>query len=132
MFLYDNNRRPPQPIVRIRIVDNRRGVTLPAHVAVVDTGADCSALPRSVTGRVKELDYEIGRVKDYDGEESLQRFVRILSGTIQFLGEDDSVILEREFHNLRLLVIGEGLLGRDVLNSHYCELDGPGLKFLIR
>ncbi len=89
-------------------------------------------MPRSALPAAVALDYDFGHVQDYQGRESVELFVRILDATIEFLDASGMVRFSRRYSNLRFLVIAEGLLGRDILNQHVCELDGPGLLCSLR
>jgi hypothetical protein len=127
MFPYATGFVPPCPAVYVRIVDNRRNVPLPRFLALIDSGADTSCLPLWVVEQTADLDYELGLVEGYDGRKRTEKFVRILSATVDFSDETGTVFVTGKYENLRLLVISVGLIGRDVLNLHSCQLDGPGL-----
>lgn len=131
MFPYDETKRPPHPSVRLRITDSRRNIQLPAFSALVDSGADCSCLPSGILSQVPRLDYERGRIRYADGQEDSKDFVRMLRATIEWLAPDDSVLSTKQYNNLRFVVLDEALLGRDILNYHRCELDGPALLCVL-
>jgi len=116
---------------RIRITDVH-AKTLPVFDFIVDSGADCSCVPQTAVDHTLGLDYDIATVKDYDGRVRRLRLVRILEATVDFLDQQDRVVLSRQYTNLKLLIVQDGILGRDVLNEHICELDGPGLRGQLR
>jgi hypothetical protein len=132
MIFYDASSSPALPMGRIRITDVRHAKTLPIFDFIVDSGADCSCVPQAALDNVLGLDYGIAKVRDYDGKEKAVRQVRILEATVEFLSPDDHVVLTGQYTNLKFLIVREGILGRDVLNQHVCELDGPGLRGQLR
>ncbi len=131
MFSYDTSWQPPAPCVRLCIFDNRLGVRLGPFPALVDTGADCSCLPKSIRSSAPRLDYEFAQVLDFNGQTSTMEFVRILDATVELLDGRSTVRLRKSYSNLRLLVVSDGILGRDILNQHAVSLIGPGLRWNI-
>ncbi len=124
MFTYDSSYHPPAPVVQVRIKDHRRAISTPVFAALLDSGADCSAIPLSEQDQ-RQFDYEVGQVEDFTGQRVTVRFIRFLRATVELLNENGDVMNQKRFDNLRLFVGPEGLLGRDILNSHICELNGP-------
>ena len=127
MFPYDINKHPPHPSVRLRITDLRHHLQLPVFEALIDSGSDCSAIPRRILSQVGPLDYEQARVRYANGRVETGDFVRLLSASIELLAPDGTVQSTRGYNDLRFVVLDEALLGRDILNYHRCELDGPAL-----
>ncbi len=132
MFSYDEDLIPPGPSVYLRIIDARRRLGLPRFAALIDTGADVSCLPKWIVDKGPPLDYDWVPVEAHDGRRKMERFVRILNATVEFSDEKETVLVTKEYKNLRLLILPWGLLGRDLLNSHVCELDGPRLTSHLR
>src|ERR1700752_1315556 len=116
MFSYNTSQNPAHPRVWLRVTDNRRGFSFPQFDAVIDTGADGSCIPSAVVRQVptQNYDYERAKVKDYTGTTRTETFVRILDATVEFMDSQSAILYTGNYANLRLLVIPNGLLGRDI------------------
>jgi hypothetical protein len=132
MIFYDASSSPALPMGRIRITDVRRSKTLPVFDFIVDSGADRSCVPRAVLDHARDFDFGVATVQDYNGSIRQQPQITIAEATVDFLDQTGRVILTRQYTNLKLLVVQDGILGRDVLNQHVCELDGPALRGHLR
>ena len=133
MFSYDTSRTPPAPFGKIRVTDELHRLEIGPFVAHVDTGSDFTCLPRSAVEQLQErLDYELVRAVGFDGRESEIHAVKILKATVEFLDSNGDVVLKTQYENLRLPVLPEGLLGRDILNHHFGEFDGPRREWALR
>lgn len=130
---YDPNEVPACPAVRILIIDNTSGASFGPFDALVDTGADTTCVPNSIANRIPNLTYSFHPVDYGDGSKpETTRFVSIDDATVQFLDSKDQVLLTGRYSDLLLRPIDSGLLGRDILNFHICEFDGPSLTCIIR
>jgi hypothetical protein len=113
----------------MKIADTQLSIRLREFEAIIDSGADCSCIPKDAIEGFK-LNYEKGFVTDYDGKRHLETFIRILKADIEFIDTSMTVRFRGQYSDLRLLVISapEGLIGRDILNFHLCQLNGPKLS----
>ncbi|MBI4819665.1 MAG: aspartyl protease family protein [Deltaproteobacteria bacterium] len=109
---YDTSRDPPAPVVLMGVGSpiNEANVLVPF---LVDSGADLSVIPREV---ISSLSLQrVGRiqVQGFGGEASFEYFYAV---RINFMGRGTIV---------RVIPGEEGILGRDLLQSLVCRLDGP-------
>ena len=130
---YDSSEIPACPAARVVIIDNTSGATFGPFDALIDTGADTTCIPNNITNNIPNLIYSWHEVQFLDGSKpQWKKFVSIDDATVQFLAADDTVLLAGSYSDLLLQPIDNGLLGRDILNFHICEFDGPMLKCTIR
>jgi hypothetical protein len=130
MFPYDNTATPPCPAVVLRITNNLTGLQIGPFTAVIDTGSDVTCVPAHVaegSGAVL-VPQRIGYA---DGREEEVSAVEFLDAKIEFIDINGNLIKEQDYEGLTVLVIKEGLLGRDLLNRYRCEFDGPGQMCMI-
>jgi predicted aspartyl protease len=123
MIAYDMRYAPPAPIASVVVVNavqKRRHRSAPA---LLDTGSDITAIPRSLASTLQL--YPIGQIRLEDVQ---AQTLKVLTYAVHLTVADLSIP--------RLEVILTGLdhvvLGRDVLNRLYVLLNGPEAVFDIR
>ena len=120
MWDYDRSVYPPAPFVDIHIsppVSPALGQPLRAKL---DTAADISCIPADLVEQLGLLPARTIPVEGYDGiQEMVYSYTVILE------------VADARFRHLEVVSIPEGyvLLGRDVLNHFYIQLNGPDLTF---
>ena len=129
---YDPKENPACPAVRVLITDNISGVRFGPFDALVDTGADTTCVPERITNRIPNLPYSYHKVDFGDGSSDTKQFVSVADETVDFLDKNGRVLLTGRYPDLLLQTIENGYLGRDILNYHICEFDGPNLRCLIK
>ena len=129
---YDANEVPACPAVRVIITDNNSGTTFGPFDALIDTGADTTCIPNVIVDRIPGLIYSWYDVDFGDGSSKRNRFVSIDDATVEFLDSRGNVLLRKAHTDLLLQTIQSGYLGRDILNEHVCEFDGPKKICMIR
>ena len=132
MFTYNINLIPACPVVSIRIKDEFRHFQLPPVSMLIDTGADYSCIPASSLQHIPGVFYEGCTIEDYGGIRRRGKLVHFNDTSIEFLDPNFNIILSRYYGDLSMLILESedgGLLGRDILNKHICELNGPNLQF---
>ena len=120
MWTYDRSVHPPAPFVDTRIslpLSPDLGQPLRAKL---DTAADISCIPADLVDKLGLLPARTVPVEGYDG---VQEMVYAYTVTIE--------VADARFRHLEVVSIPEeyALLGRDVLNCFYIQLNGPGLTF---
>jgi predicted aspartyl protease len=123
MIAYDTRQNPPAPMAQVTIANamqRRRRRNAPA---MLDTGSDITAIPRSLASEIQI--YPIGQIRLEDVQSQTQK---VLTYAVQLTIADLMIP--------RLEVILTGLdyiiLGRDVLNRLYVLLHGPEAAFDFR
>jgi hypothetical protein len=120
MWSYDRGVDPPAPFLDI-IVRHPDELGLTVNIlAKIDTAADVSAIPAPL---VDQLGLPMTRkllVEGYDGVPA-----QVLTYGAVF------EVAQARFKGLRVIAYPEGyvLLGRDILNYFYIQLNGPDLTF---
>jgi hypothetical protein len=122
MWPYDETIDPPAPFVDVLVsppVGSNLSETLRAKL---DTAADISCIPADLVARLGILPVRTILIEGHNG--------------VQMAVDTYVIILEvagTRFRHLEVVsILGEyALLGRDVLNSLYVRLDGPGLTFYM-
>ena len=122
MIPYDTTLDPPAPILQItlfNVLNRRWRVTLPA---LLDSGADITAVPLSTLQRIKAYPISKIRIEGVDG-----RANTIDTYQVQIL------IAEHRIARLPVIPVDFefAVLARDVLNRFVIHLDGPQLTFTI-
>lgn len=118
-FHYDAKRFPPAPVAAIRLTAGETNSSTADLAALIDTGADASFAPLSVLESIQAGIGKIYRARSLWGEK--QSF--------------SSFIVDLHLYDITLpgvIMLGydgdEIVLGRDVLNKLWLELDGPAQK----
>ena len=112
-FPYDGNFDPPAPVLPLRVAapGGENAVLLPA---LVDTGADCTLIPRAVSRHLALP--RIDRLR-LEGIEGIARPAPVYAATVEFAGRR---LLAR------VVAYGEEtIVGRDLLSRVTAHLDGP-------
>jgi hypothetical protein len=120
MWSYNQEVDPPAPILDI-IVRHPDEPTLTVSIlAKIDTAADVSAIPITLVNQIQLPMTRRLLVEGYDGVPT-----RILTyGAVFEVGQ-------ARFKGLRVVAFPDDyvLLGRDILNHFYIQLNGPDLTF---
>ena len=122
MIPYDSNFDPPAIILSVSVagvVHRRPRVDVPA---LIDTGADISAVPESLTEKLKL--YPIGRLNLEDAN-AIKTPVFTYEANVSFNGQPAK---KMEVVRTPYPFV---ILGRDWLIDYYVLLDGPGQQFQI-
>lgn len=129
---YSRDYSPPGPVVSVRILSASRPEGMLEFSALIDTGSDWTTVPlQSLRGSSFENRYSWVRVKAYDGTARRAKYYWIPNPRVEYVSERGDSLCLCEPGNLRVLAGPEGLLGRDVLNSHLAELRGPEFQFRV-
>jgi predicted aspartyl protease len=120
MIAYNTSHDPPAPVAQVTVANAMRRRRHRSAPALLDTGSDITAIPRSLANTLQL--YPIGQIRLEDVQaQTLQVLTYAVQLTIAGL------IIPR------LEVILTGLdyvvLGRDVLNRFYVLLNGPETAF---
>jgi hypothetical protein len=116
---YDAKRIPPAPVIVIKLTTGETNLSTADFAALIDTGADASFAPLSVLESIQAGVGKIYQARSMWGEkQSFSSFIVdlhlydiTLPGVIMLGYEGDEIVL-----------------GRDVLNKLWLELDGPAQK----
>ena len=122
-YRYVAEAQPPAPFVNVAVRCPTSGRHVDQSPAQVDTGADCTVLPRSVVSALDLVQVGQYECQGFQGE-ILPFPVFLVAVAIHDLPpvEVRAILGERESFIL---------LGRDVLNAHRIVLDGPQLALEI-
>lgn len=135
--MYYDNQSPPCPAVTVRIIGETKvgkfvyNLDCGPFDALVDTGSDITCVPESAIGDDPVL-YQWLDVQYGDGPEEPGKFIIIDTAIVEFLDKNGRVLLTGKYSDLMFHVVSEGLLGRDILKEHVCNLDGPNSICLIK
>jgi hypothetical protein len=123
---YDTAYDPPYPAVRIRITVIEWGevIEVPLFNALIDTGADRTCIPTSIIPTQLMKSYSWYRVVG-GGKDKKQRCLVLSDAKVEFIDQSGNSLLEKTHPELILVPYEEGLLGRDILNTHFCSFHGP-------
>jgi len=112
--------RPPAPVLALRIGVPGREPTL-ALVALVDTGADLSVMPRSVVAALGLPQVSTTRIQGVTG---VAESTPVHAATLEVAGTTalGEVVAWGD----------EAIVGRDVLSRFVLELDGPRATLTVR
>jgi hypothetical protein len=122
MIAYDTRHDPPAPVAQATVanaIQRRRRRNAPA---LLDTGSDMTAIPRSLASALQL--YPIGRIRLEDVQ---AQTLQVLTYAVQL--SIAGLIIPR----LEVILTGLNyvVLGRDVLNRFYVLLNGPDAVFEI-
>ena len=120
MWTYNQNVKPPAPFIDI-IISHVENSEQTAQVrAKIDSGADITAIPISL---IDQLELPITKKIIARGYDATPISVFTYSVSLE--------IAEVRFKNLRVIASPRDyvILGRDVLNRFYLNLNGPDLNF---
>lgn len=121
--LYNQEVDPPAPFVEVIVANRmirRKRQTIPA---LIDTGADFSAIPYSLVEQLAL--YATGKV--YVEDIQLQLIPTFLYGV-------RVTVADLTIQNLEVITVDfdHAIVGRDLLNRLYLRLDGPELQFELK
>ncbi len=112
--------RPPAPAFYATISYKGNVKTIPA---LVDTGADMTAIPHDVVEFLSLRKYSERRISHAGGPGGFRPIFKANISFLDFSFADLLMIsLEDRIH---------ALIGRDILNNYKAVFDGPNLQFLI-
>lgn len=123
----------PFPAVWIRISFQHQGnaIGFGPFRAYVDTGADVTCIPESVLPTESNQYRTTIPVRYADGSRRNRRGIIIPHAAVDLRNNAGNWVKGPTHRILRLILIRDALLGRDVLNSHVTVLDGPKLDLNI-
>jgi hypothetical protein len=130
---YDTTHDPPYPAARIRISTTIFGqfIQLAPINVLIDTGADRTCIPPSAIPPQYKLPYAWHKV-NAGGNVSRRKFYVLLNAKVEFIDNDENLLLEKIHPRLELLEFDEGLLGRDIIMHYVCEFHGPNQNCVVR
>jgi predicted aspartyl protease len=122
MIPYDTQFDPPAIVLPVTIggvVHRRPQIELSA---LIDTGADVTAVPESLVERLKL--YPVGRLQLEDAN---------AVKTVVFTYEANMAMAKETMEKMEVIVTPYPfvILGRDWLSDYYLLLDGPGRQFQL-
>ncbi len=123
MWAYNQTEQPPAPFLDIQLRHPDDPVQITRLSAKIDTGADISALPAIV---IEQLGLPVTSklmVAGYDGVPTAITTYGVILTVEQIRFKVHEIIAISETH---------ALLGRDVLNHFYLQLNGPDLNLIVR
>ena len=120
MWAYDRSVYPPAPFVDIHVCPPLSPALGQPLRAKLDTAADISCIPADLVELLRLLPARTIPVEGYDG---IQTMVYTYIVTVE--------VTNARFRHLEVVTTPEkyALLGRDVLNNFYVQLNGPDLTF---
>lgn len=122
MWVYNREVDPPAPFVEV-IIQHPENLELSTRLqAKIDTGADISAIPTSL---VSQLQLPVASKMLVEGYDGVSATVSSYSALFE--------IADTRFENWEVIVFPDNyiLLGRDILNYFYIQLNGPELTFKL-
>ena len=122
MIPYDTNFDPPAIVLPVTVAGVVRRRPRLAAPALIDTGADVTAVPESFVERLKL--YPIGRLNLEDAS-AVKTLAFTYEANVTF---DDEPAKKMEVVLTPYPFI---ILGRDWLQDYYVMLDGPGQQFQL-
>ncbi len=110
---YTNTFDPPAPVLQVEVIANSNSTSL---TALVDTGADITAIPAQVAQDILPAPVGQIRIEGVTGEDIVPTFgvMLRLNGAVT-VGPVEVILVDFDFI----------VLGRDVLNEFILILDGP-------
>ena len=123
MWPYNHQIEPPGPFLEIIIRHPRLPAKFQIVPAKLDTGADISAIPQRIVDELELLPVRTLLIEGYDGSQTAIDTYAVTIEAAKAPFRQTEVILIPEEH---------ALLGRDLLNFFYIQLNGPTLTFDLR
>jgi hypothetical protein len=122
MWTYDHSIEPPAPSLEILVRHVSAKDKFLTNPGRLDTGADVSAIPQFVADSLELYPVRSIVTEGYDGT---QATVNTYLVTIE--------LAQARFSELETILIPESyvLLGRNILNYFYINLNGPELNFSL-
>lgn len=120
MWAYNQEIDPPAPFIEV-IIHHPEILEQATHIqAKIDTGADISAIPSALASQLRLPIASQMIVEGYDG-------ISVAVSSYGVLLE----VADTHFEDWEVITIPDSyvLLGRDVLNHFYSQLNGPELTF---
>jgi Retroviral aspartyl protease len=123
----------PFPAVWIRILFQHHGnpVAIGPFKAYVDTGADVTCIPESVLPTESKHYQTTIPVRYADGSRRTRRGIIIPEAAVDLQDKAGNWVKGTTHNPLKLILISDAYVGRDVLNRHVTLLDGPRLDLNI-
>lgn len=125
---------PPRPEARVMItysLPTGKKIDIGPFTAQIDSGAERSCIPRGVMPQGETFYYTRVMVTSPATAQSVITVCLVskeLAVDYQDLGGTSRVKRSYQGHFVLPLIPADvGLIGRDILNQHECELNGPGL-----
>ena len=123
MWPYNHEVDPPAPFLDVVILHPHTPDQMRRVTAKLDTGADLSAIPQAIADELGLLPVRTITAESFDGSRtSIDTYAVTLE------------IAPARFRHIEVILIPDeyALLGRDILNHFYAELNGPALTFDLR
>ena len=121
MYSYSPRVSPPGPFLFVRVSPSETSAPIGVH-AILDTGADNSALPASAVEQLRLPQVDAGMVGGIDGHMSLEPLFAV------FVSIEAGPPEEVEVHSFPMPF---AVLGHDILNQYHITLDGPNLTLTV-
>ncbi len=110
---YTNTFDPPAPVLQVEVIANSNSTSL---TALVDTGADITAIPAQIAQDILPAPVGQIRIEGVTGEDIVPTFgVMLRLNDAVTVGPVEVILVDFDFI----------VLGRDVLNDFILILDGP-------
>ncbi|MFN8440951.1 MAG: hypothetical protein U0175_09290 [Caldilineaceae bacterium] len=122
MWAYNQDEQPPAPFIEIQLRHPEEPTRVARLSAKIDTGADISALPAATIAQLGLPVTSKLMVAGYDGVPTAITTYGVILVVEQIRFKIQEIIAISEPH---------ALLGRDVLNYFYLQLNGPDLNLMI-
>lgn len=123
MWPYNHQIEPPGPFLEIIIRHPRLPAKFQVVSAKLDTGADISAIPQRMVDELALLPVRTLLVEGYDGgQTAIDTYAVTIEAAKARFRQTEAILVPEE----------HALLGRDLLNFFYIQLNGPTLTFDLR
>ena len=123
MIAYDTRHNPPAPMAQVTIANAMQRRRHRNALALLDTGSDITAIPRSLASEIQL--YPIGQIRLENVQAQTQK---VLTYAVQL------TVAEMTVPRLEVILTGLDyvILGRDVLHRLNVFLNGPDAAFDFR